>query len=772
MRLSLWWALGLALVGVLLVPLGLCFAQTAPAADATPGAGGAPGEDIVKEIRIDGSQRIEPATVRSYLTLQLGDKFDPAKMDESLKSLFATGLFADVTLRREGNALVVHVVENPIINRVAFEGNRKIEDKQLIDEIQLKPRTVFTRTKVQQDVKRILEVYRRSGRFAATVEPKVITLPENRVDLVFEINEGDKTKVTRISFIGNRAFSDSRLREVIQTTETAWWRILTTNDTYDPDRLTFDRELLRKFYLANGYADFRVVSAVAELAPDGSGFYLTFTVEEGERYTFGKIAVNSAVKNLDPKKLESLVTVKEGEWYNADEVENTITKITNELGNLGYAFVDVRPKVKRDKEKNTIDITFDVQEGPRVYVERINIKGNTRTLDKVIRREVQFAEGDAFSTQKIEESRRRLKNLGFFEQSDISNTPGSSPDTTVVNVEVKEQPTGEISLGAGYSTEEGVIGDLGVREKNFLGTGQDVSARFTLSFRTQEADGSYTDPYFLDTNIAAGADVFRIRRDFTSESGYVQDTTGGRLRAGYDVLEDLRQSWSYTIRQDIISHVTSTSVFIQSERGAATSSIVGQELMYDKRDNRLDPTSGYFWRLANDCACAGGSVRYFRNRLAAGDYYPIADQWVASATGEFGRIEELGKPIRIVDSFFVGGDNLRGFRTAGVGPRDARTGDALGGREFAVGTAELSFPIGLPKEFGILGKAFTDLGTLTLAPEKGANVLDTGSLRASAGFGVAWKSPFGPIRVDIAKPYKKESFDKTELFRFSFGTRF
>lgn len=768
MRLTLWWALGLAAVGALLWPAAPSFAQAAPAAGASSGAG----EDIVREIRIEGSQRIEPATVRSYLTLQLGDKFDPGKMDESLKALFATGLFADVTLRREGGTLVVRVVENPIINRVAFEGNRKIEDKQLLDEIQLKPRTVFTRTKVQQDVRRILDVYRRSGRFAATVEPKVITLPENRVDLVFEINEGDKTKVTRISFIGNHAFADGRLREVIQTTETAWWRILTSNDTYDPDRLTFDRELLRKFYLANGYADFRVISAVAELAPDGSGFYLTFTIEEGERYKFGKVDVNSAVKDLDPSKLQSLVTVAPGDWYNADEVENTITKITNELGNLGYAFVDVRPKVKRDKESKTIDVTFDVQEGPRVYVERINVKGNTRTLDKVIRREIRFAEGDAFSTQKIEESRRRLKNLGFFEQADISNTPGSSPDTTVVNVEVKEQPTGEISLGAGYSTEEGAIGDFGIREKNFLGTGQDASARVTLSFKTQEADISYTDPYFLDTSIASGGDIFRIRRDFTSESGFVQDTTGGRLRASYDVLEDLRQSWSYTIRQDVISHVTSASLFVQSERGAATSSIIGHELIYDKRDNRLDPTSGYFWRIDNDCACAGGSVRYFRNRLAAGDYYPISDQWVASATGEFGYISEFNKPVRIVDRFFVGGDNLRGFRTAGIGPRDAVTGDALGGREFVTGTAELSFPVGLPKEFGVLGKVFTDVGTLTLVDEKGPNVLDTGSIRASAGFGVAWKSPFGPIRVDIARPYKKEPFDKTELFRFSFGTRF
>jgi outer membrane protein insertion porin family len=738
--------------------------RTAP----SPGVGG-----VVQEIRIEGSQRIEPSTVRSYLTIQLGDPFDSAKMDESLKALFATGLFADVSLRRDGNTLVVRVIENPIINRVAFEGNSKIDDKQLNDEIQLKPRTVYTRTKVQQDVQRILDVYRRSGRFAATVEPKVITLPENRVDLVYEINEGDKTKVSRISFIGNHAFGDGRLREVIQTTEGAWWRILTSNDTYDPDRLTFDRELLRKFYLANGYADFRVISAVAELSPDKSGFYITFTIEEGERYKFGKVDVASSVKDVDPETLRSLVTVSEGDWYNADEVENTIKKISDALGNRGYAFVDVRPKVKRDKEQKTIDITFDVQEGPRVYIERVNIRGNTRTLDKVVRRELQFAEGDAFSTSKIEDSRRRLKNLGFFETSDISNTPGSAPDTTVVNVEVKEQPTGEISIGAGFSTTDGPIGDFGIREKNFLGRGQDLSARAGISLRQQELDASYTDPYFMDTNIAAGADLFAVTTNFTTESGYKQNSIGGTLRAGYEVIDFLHQNWRYTLRQDRVTNVSSSaSIFIQDQQGSASTSLIGQDLSYDKRDNRLDPTSGYFWQWSADFAGVGGDTRFLRNRVLSSYYYPIADQWTASVSGEGGYIAELGKQIRITDLFFLGGDNFIGFRTSGVGPRDIDTKDALGGREYFVVTPELSYPIGLPKEFGIVGKLFTSIGTLTKTEESGPNVEDSGSIRVSVGVGLGWKSPFGPIRVNLAYPIVRDSHDIKELFRFSFGTRF
>ena len=755
------WRSGLWLALALLLLASTSFAQA-------PAAG-----DAVREIRIEGTQRIEPETVRSYLTIHLNDPFDPEKMDESLKALYATGLFADVLLQREGGTLVVRVTENPVVNRVAFEGNKKVEDKKLTDEVQLKARSVYSRTKVQEDVKRILEVYRRGGRFSATVEPKVITLPENRVDVVYEIDEGDKTKVTRISFIGNHVFGDGRLREVIQTVEATWWRFFTSNDTYDPDRLTFDRELLRKFYLSNGYADFRVVSAVAELAPDDSGFYVTFTVDEGERYTFGKIAVKSTVKDVDAATLEGLVTVKEGDWYNADQVEDSIKKISDALGSRGYAFVDVRPRIERNKEKRIISITFDVQEGPRVYVERINIKGNTRTLDKVIRRELEFAEGDAFSTSRIEDSRRRLKNLGYFETQDISNTPGAQPDTTDVTVEVKEKPTGEVSLGAGYSTTDGVIGDVGVREKNFLGTGQDLSARFGISFRTQELDGSWTEPYFMDSNITVGVDVFDLQTDLTTESTFRQVALGGTARAGYNIVEDLGQTWHYTIRRDIIDKISSdASLFIQQQHGAAVTSAIGQSLVFDKRDNRFDPTSGYYWRFNTDFAGLGGSVVYERNVLSAGYYYPIADQWVISLAGEGGYILRLGPKVRIVDSFFVGGDNFPGFQTAGIGPRDSATADALGGREYYDSTLELTVPLGLPKELGIVGKVFTEAGSLTKADFTGPTVTDTGDLRASFGVGIAWSSPFGPIRVDMAVPYLKDKGDKTQLFRFNFGTRF
>ena len=441
---------------------------------------------VIREVRVEGNQRIESETIFSYMAIRPGDVYDRARLDRSLKALYGTGLFADVTLVQQGDVIIVRAVENPIINRIAFEGNGKLGDDTLSDEIQLRPRVVYTRTRVQNDVKRILEIYRVSGRFAATVEPKVIALPENRVDLVFEITEGDVTGIERINFVGNRVFDDSDLRGVVQTTESAWWRVLTSDDTYDPDRLNFDKELLRRHYLANGYADFRVLSAVAELVPDREGFFVSFTVEEGERYKFGQIDIETELRDLDPEMIRESVAMEEGDWYDADLVEETIENLTDAVGLFGYAFVDIRPLVERDREAREIGATFLVQEGPRVFVERINITGNTRTLDKVIRREIELVEGDAFNTAQVRRSQQRLRNLGFFETVEINNVPGTSPDKTVINVEVEEQSTGELSLGAGFSTSEGAIGDFGIREKNLLGRGQDLGLSFTLSQRTRK----------------------------------------------------------------------------------------------------------------------------------------------------------------------------------------------------------------------------------------------------------------------------------------------
>jgi outer membrane protein insertion porin family len=788
-----WLAMLVAALAAASVWLPSAMAQQHPARSApvhaTAGAG------TISDIRIEGIQRIEPETVRSYLLLHEGDQWDTERVDRSLKALFVTGLFADVKLSRSGSTLVVKLVENPIINRIAFEGNSKLADKDLNGEIQLRPRVVYTRTRVQNDVRRILELYRRHGRFAATVEPKVIQLSENRVDLVFEITEGPSTGVRSINFVGNRQFGDGTLRSAIETKESRWYRFLSTSDTYDPDRLTYDRELLRKFYLSEGYADFRVVSAVAELTPDRDGFVVTFTIEEGERYHFGKVDVDIKLKDLPRENVLPLLTVQPGDWYNSEAVEHSIAVLTDALGNRGYAFVEVKPNITRNREEHTLDLVFNVAEGPQVYVDRIDINGNLRTLDKVIRREFRLVEGDAFNTNKMTRSKDRIKNLGFFKKVEATSSPGSAPDRTLITVEVEEQSTGELSLGLGFSTSDGPLADISIRERNFLGRGQDLRIGTVVSLRSQQVDLSFTEPYFLDKNIAAGFDLFEVKTSPTSNffTGitpvYQQFSYGGALRGGYQISENLRQTWKYTARSDEITNVQSNaSLFIQLQAGTHVTSAIGQVLLYDRRDNRLDPTDGYYASIGNDFAGAGFGVQYIRNKASAGYYYSVAPEWVLSFTGEVGDIFGWGgENVLLQDRFFVGGDNLRGFAPAGVGPRDTVSGDGLGGNKYYVGSVQLAVPLGLPKELGISGRVFTDFGSLwgndqknlaltaaQLASTGGVvpQILDSPAIRASAGVGVAWKSPVGPIRLDLAVPIRKESFDKTQIFHVSFGTRF
>jgi outer membrane protein insertion porin family len=762
-----WKALLLA-ASLALAPLAwLAFPATAVAQNIFTG-------DPIGDIRVEGTQRIEPETVRSYMGISAGDPFAADRIDKALKNLFATGLFADVTFQRDGSTLVVKVVENPIINQIAFEGNDHIEDKDLTQEVQLKARTVLTQSRVQADVTRILDLYRRSGRFSATVEPKVINLDQNRVNLVFEIKEGKKTEVRRISFVGNKAFSDGDLRAEILTQESAWYRFLTTNDTYDPDRLQVDREKLRDFYLGEGYIDFKVVSAVAELSPEQDAFYITFTIDEGPRYKLGKVEIKTSLKDLDPKELRSLVTTVEGDWYDQADVDRTVTALNDALGSLGYAFVDIQTRLVRDPKKKTVNLTFDVNEGPRVYVERIDIKGNVRTLDKVIRREFRLAEGDAFNTAKLRRTRTRLQNLGFFSNVDIKNIPGSAPDKTVIEVNVEEQSTGEVSLGVGYSTNDGPLGLAGIRERNLLGKGQDLSLNGSLSGVRSQVQLSFTEPYFMDRPLAVGFDLFDTRTSATNTE-FTENDLGGTIRAGYEVTEFLRHTLRYTIsRQDITDVANTASVAIQQQQGSNLNSVIGSEFLYDRRDNRLSPTKGYYIRLRNELSTLPGDFSYLSTRLGGGYYFPLnkSSSVVAALTGEFGYIQDLGKPVFISNSYQLGGQTFRGFEVSGIGPRDSVSGDSLGGKEYAVGTFQVSFPLGLPEEYQVSGHAFTDFGTLTNTDASIGTIEDSAALRVSAGVGMLWKSPFGPIGIDIAFPVIKQSFDLTQLINFSVGTSF
>ena len=759
------WAV-LAIVAILAF-IALAHAQRGAAAGGT-----------IAGIQIQGNVRSEPETIRSYLQLKVGEPFDAAAADRTLKALFATGLYSDVVIEMQGPTLVVKVTENPIINRVVFEGNKKIEDDKLRDEVQSKPRQVYTRARVQADVDRILTIYRRGGRYNASVEPKIINLEQGRVDLVFEINEGDVTGVKRVSFVGNEAFGDGTLRGKIRTTESAWWRFLSSDDRYDPDRLNLDRELLRKFYLTEGYADFRVVSSVAELAPNRDGFFITFTISEGDRYKFGKVDVTSRFQGLDVDVLKSFLTISEGDWYNADEVEKSVSNISEAVGSLGYAFVDVRPNIRRNKDNNTVDVTFDVQEGPRVYVERINISGNTRTLDKVIRREFRLAEGDAFSTAKVRRSQQRLRNLGFFEKVDVAAAPGSAPDKTNLEVQVVEQSTGEISLGAGYSTTAGIVGDISIKERNLLGKGQEARLGLSVGTLSTSIDLGFTEPYFMDREISAGFDIFRTSNDRQSVASYSDRSLGFALRAGWAYSENIRQLVRYTLRQTDIYNVQSwASNVIQQNAGTQVVSEFSETILWDTRDARLNATKG--WLVRNSIAVAGliGTEQYLRSTADAVYYRSLFEDVVLSVGGSAGVVFPYnGSYIRLNNLYFIGGDTLRGFTVGGIGPRDANTTDSLGGQFYYTASTELSYPLPLiSKEVGLLGKAFVDIGSLWgVQPQSYgySSVLNSQLMRVSTGVGIQWISPFGPIRIDYAIPVQYESWDKQQAVRFSFGTRF
>jgi outer membrane protein insertion porin family len=763
---------------------GLAMAQQRPTTRAPIARAALPRpspEGRIAAIKVEGNQRIEESTIRSYMLVQPGDPFDPDRIDRSLKSLFATGLFADVNLRRDGNTLVVRVAENPIVNRIAFEGNRKLTDDQLRAVVTLRSRSVFTPQLAQADRQRILDAYAKGGRFAATVEPKVIRLDQNRVDVVYEINEGNTTLVSRIAIIGNHAFSEGRLREVIASREEAFWRFLSNSDQYDPERVNFDKELLRRFYLKNGYADFEVKDATAELAPDRSAFFLTFTISEGEKYTVGKVDIDNKLRNLDVDSLRPLLRISTGDTYDGDAVEKTSQALQDAVQERGYAFVEVKPRIARDRANHTVDLVFDIGEGPRVYIERIDISGNTRTKDKVIRREFRLAEGDAFNAATVRRSRQRLQDLGYFNSVVVQPTPGSAPDKAILNTVVEEKATGELTLGGGYSTDSGALVNVGLRERNLVGTGIDASVNGVLAQRRSQVDLSVTDPYFLDRNLVAGFDLFHIRNNNQDIAAYSERRTGGALRLGYEFNEHLRQAWTYTlVSRNVYDVQSGASIYITNQQGESLLSQLGQTLSLDYRDSRVDPHEGFLLRLGTDFAGIGGTARYVRTKIDGNYYLPLEwltgdEDWTLALSAGAGYLAQLGREEKIIDRFFLGGDNLRGFQSGGAGPHaiGATTVDSIGGRLIYTGTTELRFPLPISPDLGISGRAFVDIGSLSQVSKlAGTTVTDDATPRVGTGVGVSWKTPFGLINIDVAQAVVKRKFDQTQLFRFGFGTRF
>ncbi len=738
---------------------------------------------VVSSVSVRGNTRVDADTIRSYVTIKPGKNFSSFDTDESLRRLFATGLFSDVRITRSGRTLIVQVEENPTINLVRFVGNDKVKDEQLKAIVQSESLGIFSQEKLDSDLDRVREAVRRSGRASATVTANVEPLDNNRVNIIFQINEGDRTKIAEINFVGNNAYGDSRLTEVISHNESNLLSWLRRDDVFDPDRLKADEERLRRFYFNRGYADFRVISAVGDFNPGSNSYTITITVDEGERYTFGDVQIDNALPQVDNGVLQDALQVVPGDVYSAVKVEKTLVAMTEAIAEGGFAFAEVTPQGDRDFENRTINLTFFVDEGPRTYIERIEVRGNSRTRDYVIRREFDISEGDAYNRVLVDRAKRRLDALGFFERVRISTSQGSAADRVVVIVNVQDKPTGEIAFGGGYSSANGPIGEVSISEKNFLGRGQFVKASGGFGQDATKYELSFTEPYFLGQRIAAGFDLSQETTDADASDGinFSNERLYGRLRASAPVTDNLRFGVNYTfVREEVTASNTLSAAFFDpfNARQHVTSS-VGYSFTYSDLDNFKNPRQGLYGVFTQDFAGVGGDSEYIKTEARLTSYTLLSEDadLVFLGAVRAGHIYSFDNDLRFTEHFFKGGADIRGFDDVrGYGPRNVTTNEALGGTTYASVTAEVQFPLPVfPRGFGLRGAVFVDAGTLfdtEVVLPAGNNIVDEAALRASVGASVIWDSPFGPLRADVSHAFAKEDEDKTQVFRFGVSTKF
>ena len=729
----------------------------------------------VSSIVVTGNTRIDAATVRNYVTIKPGESFSAFDIDELVQALFATGLFADVSINQSGNRLVVHVVENPIVNTVIFQGNKKVKSEVLVQLAETKPRGVLTQAKLQGDVQRITDYYGTQGRNTATVESQVTELPDNRVDVVFLISEGGRTGVGTIRFVGNNAYSSSRLRSVIVSKQRTWLSWLNRKDIFDEGKLEADQEALRRFYMSHGYADFQVLSVDQSFDADRGRYVLIFTIEEGPRYKFGEVNIDSSVPGIEGSSLMRYVKTRRGRVFNSILVERTIEDITIALSSQGYSFVQVRPRGDRDYANNTINITYLIDEGPRVYIERIDIAGNTKTRDYVIRREFSVSEGDPYNRVLIDQAENRLRDLGYFKTVQITTEPGSGPDRVVVNVYVEDDRTGEFSIGVGVTTE-GLIGEVSLDEKNFLGRGQHL--RITVGYGTDQSNYaiSFTDPYFLGYRLSAGVDAYLSEFGRTSYRPYHSEKIGGGVRFGVPITDDLKVLLNYKIFDQTLSDTAKrTAVYFPD--GSTLTSMAGYGLVYSTIDSYLDPHDGAYLSFNQDFAGLGGDTQYMRSVGDARYYrtlYRDGDV-IGLVRAQGGNITGLGQDVRPIDNFYRGGETIRGFATYGYGPVDTASGVPIGGKNFWAATAEVQFPLPLiSRDFGLRAAVFADAGDLwgVDVPAGAGPITDAHTIRSSVGASILWASPIGLLRADFAQALTKAATDELQFFRFSAGAQF
>ena len=741
---------------------------------------------VIRSIQVRGAERVSADTVKANLTIVPGKNFSNADIDASVRALFATGYFSDVRITVSGGTLVVTVDENRLINQVVFNGNRKIKDEKLRGVVRSQSLGPYSETAVEADIQAIREAYAAIGRSDATVTTQVHPLGNGRVNLAFVVNEGDRTKISSINFVGNQAYSNSRLEAVIITKESDFLSWLTRKDVYSEDKLRADEEALRQFYFNHGYADFRVISSEAVLDEASNQYTITFAVEEGPRYNFGEVSVESTVEGIDSDELKGLVESRPGRVYRARDVQDTMSEISRRVASKGYPFARVTPRGNRDLGNGTIAVDYLVDQGERAYVERIEIRGNTRTRDYVIRREFDIGEGDAFNQEMISRAKRRLEALDFFSAVNITTMPGSSADRVVIVVDVQDQSTGAFGIGAGYETGNngGFKFEASIEEKNFLGRGQYIRVAAGTGSHTRDYSLSFTEPYFLGYRLAAGFDLFKSEND--SEDYYTVDTKGFTLRVTAPITEEL----STTVRYNYAEYRYKSALPANDPRLSSPywnvvngspwwSSSVSQSINYNSTDDRYTPREGILANLTHEFAGLGGDSDFYKISGKARYYQTLMDDAdvIGSVTVGGGHVVSTGGRLNVYDQFSLSANDLRGFETGGIGPRATATGDSLGGTTYFTASAEASFPLPLvARDAGFRGAFFADAGTLygndvrTVAADR---VRGTGmEWRASVGASVIWTSPFGPLRFDYAIPLRKESFDETQRFKFGISSQF
>ena len=735
---------------------------------------------------VTGNHRVEADTVRSYFHSRDGKSFDPLDLDAGVKALYATGLFSDVRISHRDGAVSVAVVENPTIARIAFEGNKHVKDEDLRKAVGSKERGPFAHAQVQRDAAALAALYQKHARFDTSIDPKVIEAGDHRVELVFEIKEGARTGVRQVRFAGNKAYSATQLRGTIKTGQTNFLSALLGNDTYDPDKVEADREQLRRFYLAHGYADVRVAAPAAQYDPAQKGFVVTFAIEEGQRYRIGKAEVTSLLADVYPGALRGELSTNAGDTLSADAVEKTVSALSAKLARDGEPFANVRVSLDRVPGSDLIDLRYTVEPGPRAYVERITIRGNTKTRDAVIRREFDFAEGDAYNSALVSRAERRLKNLGYFKTVTITRQPGSSEDSVIVDVTVEEEQTGNFQIAGGYSTMDGPIAEISVTERNFMGRGEAAKASVTYGEYTQGFELAFTEPYILDTRASLGIDLFGRQTSANSYQSFDTTTIGGKLILGLPMNEQIGTQWNYALYRQSVTldpRLGTASLPIREAAGAGPTwvSSIGSGVTYSTLDNNRNPTSG--WRLGvnEELAGFGGDAKFSKTTQDARYYYPLADGVTGMVRAQSGYVAPWGgQSLPLLSGFFGGPWLVRGFASNGIGPRDVTPGttmDNIGGNLYWGSSSEVQTAVPfIPSDAGLKAAFFADAGSLWRTGSAASSpalsqslIANPQTIRSSFGAGLVWDSILGPIRVDYAYPTTKAATDITQRLRFSAG---